>query len=223
MLESDSSPTSSLSREAAPHGSNSCNPPIPTMATNTLSSSCFLSGSLSQFPSRMRRLSLPLCSRLEALTAAGGKGEGEGSCLKASTEAMGENGTPTALGRGWAVGGSFTQGAGAGDGERNRRMSQGYRSWQLCTQKLPSRWLHYASSLLLIVLPHPTAHLSLPLQHRSCLSPATLSQPSSIPPVRLLQVGNAVVPSAASSFRPSTTSLWNLFNSIAVKNVHLNC
>lgn len=150
MLESNSSPTWSLSREAAPHGSNSCNPPIPTMATNTLSSSCFLFGSLSQFPRRMRRLSLPLCSRLEALTAAGGKGEGEGSYLKASTEAMGENRTPTALGRGWAVGRSLTQGTGAGDEERNRGKSQGYRSWQLCPQKLPPRWLHYASSLLLI-------------------------------------------------------------------------
>lgn len=44
------------------------------------------------------------------------------------------------------------------DGERNRRWSQGYRSWQLCPQKPPSRWLHYTSSLLLIVsstIPHP--------------------------------------------------------------------
>lgn len=100
----------SLSREAAPHGSNSCNPPIPTLATSTLFSSWFLSESLSQFPSRMQSLSLPLCSSLEALTDAGGEQEGEGSYLRVSTEARGEQGTPAALGGGWAVGRSLSRG-----------------------------------------------------------------------------------------------------------------
>lgn len=92
-----------LSREAAPHGSNSCNPPISALAANTLFSSCFLCEPLSQFPCRMQSLSLPLCSRLEALTGAGGEQEGEGSYLKVSTEALRKKGTPTALERGWAV------------------------------------------------------------------------------------------------------------------------
>lgn len=45
------------------------------------------------------------------------------------------------------------------DGERNRTWSQGYRSWQLCPQIPPSRWLHYTSSLLLIAsstIPRPS-------------------------------------------------------------------
>lgn len=43
-----------------------------------------------------------LHSRLEAPTDTGGEPEGEGSCLKVSVEAIGERGTPTALGRSWS-------------------------------------------------------------------------------------------------------------------------
>lgn len=54
----------------------------------------------------------------------------------------------------------------AEDGERKRRWSQGYRSWQLCPQKPPSTWLHYTSSLLLIA----SSTVSFP-------SPASCSSP----------------------------------------------
>lgn len=107
MPESDSSPPSN-SPISEQGGSNS-NPPIPTVATSTLFSSCFLSKSLSKIHSRMQNLSLSLCSRLEALTVAPGEQEEEGSYLKAKVEAIGGKGTPTALGRGWAVGRSLTQ------------------------------------------------------------------------------------------------------------------
>lgn len=211
----------SLSREAAPHGSSSCNPPILPLATNALFSSCFLSESLSQFPSRMQSLSLPLHSRLKAMTDAGGEPEGEGSYLMGSTEAVGKKGTPTALGRGWAGVRSLTQGTWADDGEGNRRRSQGYRSWQLCPQKPPSRWLHYASSLLLIASSPSHCPLQPPAPAGSFPKPScplpTVLHPTCEP---TLPAGNAAMPSAGSGFGRSITSLRNLF--IAVKNGHLN-
>lgn len=48
--------------------------------------------SLSEIPSRMQSLSLPLQGRLKALTDAGGEQEGEGSYLVVSTEAVGKRG-----------------------------------------------------------------------------------------------------------------------------------
>lgn len=66
---------------------------------------------------------------------------------------------------------------GVEDGVRNRRWSQGYTNWRLCPQKLPSRWLHYTSSLLLTAsstIPHasPSSCSSTELPGAWLLSPS---------------------------------------------------
>lgn len=68
-------------------------PPIPTLATSTLFSSFFLSNSLYKIPIRIQSLNLYLCSRLEAVTVAGGDRRRKGAnYLRASMEAIGEKG-----------------------------------------------------------------------------------------------------------------------------------
>lgn len=166
-------------------------------------------------------------SRLEALRDAGGEQAGEGSYLVESTEATGEKGTPAVLGRGWAVGRSLTQGTRAEDGEKNRRRSLGYRSWQFCPQKPPSRWLHYPSSLLLTASPDPTAFSSLLLQHRASLSLAALFQPSSIPPASPLQLPAALrclqqAPAPGNPSHPYGTCLLLLKMCILISSLNLS-
>lgn len=153
-----------LSREVAPHGSNSCNPPSPTLATNTLFS-FFLNWVSAPNFQQYAEPEAPL-PQLEALTGWRRAG-GRGSCLKMSMEAIRENGTATEFGRGWAVG---------CDSRMEKEIGGGHRDIEVgssAPRNLPPGWLCYTSSLLLMVSsPVPPSPAPAELPGAQLLSPS---------------------------------------------------